>query len=334
MTLAFGITLLTPRAGLLAAAAVVPIGALILATSRVERARSVLRLPPPDRRTTVGRGVLLALVALLLVLAAMQPALRTHASVRARTDAEAFVVLDTSRSMLASHTPGGRTRLARAKQQALSLAARLQGIPLGVATFTDRVLPDLFPTADRGAFDSTVESVTIESPPPREVGTTATSFDALSTLATDGFFPPATHRRAVVLITDGESRAFDPATLAETLAGQGVHLAVVRVGDGGDRVWRSDGKPEAAYRPDPAGARESVARLRAATGSTADPVGTVRDALGTGPTTVVGVEPRSRTLSPFVAALALIPLLFVLGVSPRWLRGVTSLKSKGTLSGS
>jgi hypothetical protein len=326
--------LLTPRAGLLAAASVAPVAALALAASRVERARVLLRLPPPERRTVVGRGLLLALVALLLVLAAMQPAVRTHASVRARTDAEAFVVLDTSRSMLASHRPGGRTRLARAKRQALSLAATLQGVPLGVATFTDRVLPDLFPTADRGAFDSTVESVTIESPPPRDVGTTATSFDALSALATEGFFPPATRRRAVVLFTDGESRAFDPGTLAETLAGQGVHLAVVRVGDGADRVWRSDGKAEAAYRPDPSGARESVARLRAATGGAADPAAAVREALGTGPTTVVGVEPRSRTLSPFVAVLALIPLLLVLGISPGWLRGVTSLKSKGTLSGS
>jgi len=253
---------------------------------------------------------------------------KASASVRARTDAEAFVILDTSRSMLASPAPGSPTRLAAAKSVALQLATRLPGVPLGVATFTDRVLPDLFPTSDYAAYDSVVGSVVIEDPPPRDVNTVATTFDALTELATEGFFAPSAHRRAAVLITDGESRAFDPATIGDALSSHGIHLAVIRVGGGGDRVWRPDGRPEANYRPDPAGAALSVARLRSATGGGVDAAALVRRALGTGPTTVVGVEPRTRTLSPFVALLALVPLAFLLGLPPGWLRGVTFLRQR------
>lgn len=331
--LGFALTLLTPRAGYLAALAAVPVAALVVAAMRVERVRTLLRLPPPPGLGRVRRGALLAAVVLLLVVAAMQPAVRTQASLRARTDAAAFVVLDTSRSMLAAPSPGAATRLRRAKQAAIALGARLPGIPLGVATFTDRVLPDLFPTPDRGAFDSTVESVTAESPPPRDANTVATTFDALSPLATDGFFGAGVRRRAVILLTDGEGRAFDAGGLAETLASHGVRLAVVRVGGGGDRIWRPDGTVEAAYRPDPSLATQDVARLRAATGGGTDAAAVVREALGRGPTTVVGVQPRSRSLAPFAALLALIPLALVLGLPEGWLRRVTSSRSQARVEG-
>jgi hypothetical protein len=232
--------------------------------------------------------------------------------------------------MAASHAPGSPTRLARAKQAALALGSQLGGIPLGVATFTDRVLPDLFPTSDTAAYDSTIASLTANSPPPRDVNTVATTFDALNALATQGFFRPSVKKRAVVLITDGESRAFDPAAIADVLRSHGTALSVIRVGDGADRVWRSDGKPEANFRPDPAGARLNVARLERAAGVApgADAASVVKRAVGSGPTSVVGVEPRSRTLAPYVAALALLPLALLLRgrVSPEWLRRVTFWK--------
>jgi len=331
--LGFAVTLLTPRAGYLAALAVVPVAAFLVAATRADRVRTLLRLPAPASRGRVRRSVLLVAIVLLLVLAAAQPAVHTHASVRARTDAAAFVVLDTSRSMLAAPSAGSRTRLAQAKQAAIALGAKLTGVPLGVASFTDRVLPDLFPTPDRGVFDSTVESVTAESPPPRDVNTVATTFDALSPLATDGFFAPAAARRAVVLFTDGESRAFDATGLADTLRAHGIRLAVVRVGSGADRIWRSDGTAEAAYRPDPGLARQSVAQLRSATGGGTDPAVVIRHALGNGPTRVIGVEPRSRSLAPFAALLALVPLIALLGLPQGWLRGVTSSRDGARAEG-
>ena len=142
-------------------------------------------------------------------------------------------------------SPSAPKRLARAKRAALDAAASLGDVPVGVATFTDRVLPILFPTANRAAFDSAVEALTIEDPPPRDVNTVATSFGALAALGTQGFFPSRVHKRAAIVVTDGESRPFDPGTLASTLSGHGIRLAVVPVGTGGDRVFRPDGKPEA-----------------------------------------------------------------------------------------
>lgn len=325
--LAFAVSFLTPRAAWLAVLVLIPLAALAVAARRVDRVRTALRLPDPGSGGSRRRAALVVAIALLLVLAAMQPVVRAHTSVRERSDAAAFVVVDVSRSMAASHSPGSPTRLARAKQAAYKLGGELAGVPLGVATFTDRVLPNLFPTSDTAAFDSTVSSLVPNSPPPRDVNQVATTFDALNALATEGFFRPSVHRRAVVLITDGESRAFDPAGIAGELRSHGITLSVVRVGDGADRVWRFDGKPEAAYRPDPAGAQLNIARLDRATGVApgATPASIVRRAIGSGPTSVVGVEPRSRTLAPVLAGLALIPLaLLLLGEAPPGsLRGVT-----------
>ena len=330
--LAFAVSFLTPRAAWLVVLVLVPLAALAVAAHRVERVRDALRLRDPGTGGLRRRAALLISVVLLLVLAAMQPVVRAHTSVRERSDAAAFVVVDVSRSMAASHAPDSPTRLARAKQAAYALGARLGGVPIGVATFTDRVLPNLFPTSDTAAFDSTISSLTANSPPPRDVNNVATTFDALTALATQGFFRQSVHRRAVVLITDGESRAFDPAGIANELRSHEIALAVVRVGDGADRVWRSDGKAEAAFRPDPAGARLGVVRLERAAGVApgADPASIVRRAIGSGPTSVVGVEPRSRTLAPVFAALALLPLgLLLLGeASPRWLRDVTFPRRK------
>jgi hypothetical protein len=196
-----------------------------------------------------------------------------------------------------------------------------------VATLTDRTLPDLFPSSDRAAFDSAVSSLTVEDPPPREVSTVATTFDALRQVATQGFFAQTVRKRAIVLVTDGESRAFDPDLVARSLGDHGIQLAIVRVGGGADRVWRADGKPEANFRPDPRGAALSVGRLASAAHA---PTGVgsgrvVARALGSGPSAVVGVQPRTRALSPIPALLALLPLALLLGAGAArdQLRGVT-----------
>lgn len=314
MTVAASLSFLTPRAGAALLLALVPLVALGIGARRVERVREVLRLTPAAHSHNRRRAGLLVLTIALLALAATQPVVRTQASLRTRTDAQVFVVLDTSRSMAAAPSPRGATRLARAKRIAISLGSRLGDVPVGVATFTDRVLPDLFPTANRAAFDSSVSAVTIEDPPPREASTVATTFDALSALATQGFFPDGVHKRAVVVVTDGESAPFDPAAVASALAHHGVRLVVVRVGTGADRVWTQDGSPEPDYRPDPAGAQLAVASLEAALGDrdTSDPAAFARAAVGSGPSVRAGMELRTRTLAPVPALLALVPLLLLL----------------------
>jgi von Willebrand factor type A domain len=313
--LAAAFAFLTPWAGLLVALALVPLGVLHTTHRRANDVRRLLGLAAPASSRLRTRSLVIVVATSLLALAAMQPVVRTERSVRQRTDAEAFVVIDTSRSMAAAPSPSGSSRLARAKREALALASSFGDIPVGLATFTDRVLPDLFPTTNQATFDSAVSALGLESPPPRDVNRVATTFDALTELATQGFFPRTAQKRAIIVVTDGESRPFDPAGVGRSLTDHGIQLAVLRVGSGADRVFRPDGQPEAGYRPDPDGAALSVARLtaaaRAPTGAGA--VATIVRKLGTGPAVMVDSTPHARALGPLPALLALIPVFLLLG---------------------
>ena len=109
--------------------------------------------------------------------------------------------------MLARSGADAPTRLGRAKAAAIKLRSALPEIPVGVASLTDRTLPHLFPSADADVFRATVGlALDIEKPPPRSSFiTNATSFDSLATVATQRFFSPPAARRAVVVLTDGET---------------------------------------------------------------------------------------------------------------------------------
>ena len=316
------LTFQTPLGGLLALLALVPLAAFAVAERRIRAARRILRLPEPSARRARLRLAAVASVPLLLGLAATQPALRTRSSSPVRADAAVFVVLDTSTSMSASASAHAPTRLAQARRIAVAVGAQLPGIPLGVATFTDRVLPDSFPSADPAIFASTVRMVTIESPPPRETSRVATDFAALGELRTAGFFTHAQTHRALLLITDGESVAFNATALARTLAASPrIHVVVVRVGGGADRLRTANGRPGGTYRPDPAGAQRSVAQLAAATGGQAFAGGSagvaaaLRSEIGTGTTVRVASEPETRSLAVYIVILGVIPLLLVVRIA-------------------
>jgi hypothetical protein len=313
------LTFATPLAGLLALLVLFPLAALALGLRRVAHARAVLRLAAPGRRSGWYRTAAVAAVPLLLAIAATQPGLRRHSTVSVRADAAVFVVIDTSESMGAASGPHASSRLAQAKRVALGVGASLDGIPLGVATFTDRVLPNLFPTADGAVFSSTIEGVGVDSPPPRETSRVATGFSALAALGTQGFFTRAQKHRAILLITDGESRTFDAAALARSLASSpGAHLVIVRVGGGGDRLYAADGTASSVYRADPAGARQAVSQLasatngRAFTAGSSGVVGALRDAVGSGSRVSVRARPETDSLTQYVVLLALLPLLVIL----------------------
>jgi hypothetical protein len=312
------VTFLSPAAGLVAVAVVLPVAALALAERRLAYARALLRLAQPGAG---GRGATIAAlmaVPILLGLAAAQPAVRTLQGARVRTDAETVFVLDISRSMLASPQPGGPTRLGRARRAALRLRSAIGDVPSGVATLTDRALPDLFPNGDPATFDSTVQHVEIEQPPPQNVNATATTFAPLADVATHGYFSPSAQRRLIVLLTDGEARPFSAAAVARALrAGPGASLVLVRIGSGEERVYGPSGRPE-VYRPDPQSGA-ALDGLAAAAGGRVfaendlgDAEAAMRSALGSGPSAPRGREPRTTPLAPYVAGAAVLPLLFVL----------------------
>jgi hypothetical protein len=278
-----------------------------------------LRLSAPDPGAQRRRYAAVISVPLLIALALAQPAWRRHGSVPTRTDAGVFVVVDTSNSMAAAASAHAPWRLEQAKRIALGVGSRLPGVPLGVATFTDRVLPNAFPTTDAAVFDSTIRSLTIDSPPPRETARVATDLSALAAFQRADFFTRAQRHRALLLLTDGESSPFDASAVAGALAASPrIRVVVVRVGGGRDRLHAAGGKAGGSYRADPAGARRAIAQLTAATsgrsftGSAAGIAAALRADIGAGATTKVASTPETRTLAPIIALISLVPLIFSL----------------------
>jgi hypothetical protein len=313
------LVLLTPLGALAVGGVLLVVLAFVAAARRVGAVRSALRLEAPRHR---DRTLLAALVAVVLLaaLVAVQPAWEARSERQVRSNAQVDVVLDTSRSMLASASPGAPTRLARAKAAAVAIRTGLPDVPVGVGTLTDRVLPNLLPSASEESFDATVrEAIGIEQPPPASVGLTATTLAALAQVPSSGTFSPGARQRALVVLTDGESRPFDPVAVAAALGrSPATALVLVQVWGAGESIFGGDGRPESAYRPDPA-SRAMLASLAEASGGsvftegqTGRAVDAVRRALGTGPTAKAGLERRTHPLGRYVALVAFVPLALVL----------------------
>jgi hypothetical protein len=313
-------TFLTPLAALAALAAVLPLAAWAVGQRHAVAVGSALGLAPPGRRQSVKAWTAAGAI-VVLGLAAAQPALTHNPSARVRTDAAALFVFDTSRSMAASTTPTAPTRLDRAVAAARHLRAAIADVPSGVATLTDRVLPDLLPVADVGSFDAVAgRAVAIESPPPAGTDIRATTYSALGDIASGGYFPAKTTTRLVVLLTDGESNPVDTTEVARQLSpARGYRFIAVRFWRSEEAVYKATGKPETAYRPDPLG-RVVLGDVASALGGRAFEEGKVgaaasylRHAAGTGPTrTAAATTPSRSPLAPYLALVAFLCLFFAL----------------------
>jgi hypothetical protein len=314
-----GVSFLTPVAAVFALLALVPLGVFLARRRRAEQVRVALRLAQPRARSRWLLAACLVAVPVLVGVAAAQPVITSARTVPQRSDAEVFVVIDTSRSMLASQSSGEPTRFDRARGEATALQDELVGIPIGIASFTDRVLPHLFPTVDQRVFRETMdEAIGIERPPPStSFGTNVTSLDALGGVPTLNYFRPAANRRALVVFTDGESQPVSSVLSTDFSRKPRVDVTFVRIGDAGERIYES-GVAEAAYEPDPAARTTTAAAAALVRGrvlderQVAEAAAGVREALGAGPTLDRRIEGSRRALMPFVALLSILPLAFVL----------------------
>jgi hypothetical protein len=312
------LTLLTPLAALLVLVAAVPLAALRAGETRVRAVAQTLGLPVGP----VGRAPVAAVVAVaaLLGLAAAQPVLAFEAGKRVRADAEVYVVFDTTLSMMAAESPRAVPRFARAKETALRLRAELGDVRVGIASFTDRVLPHLFPSSDAELYAATLErAVRINHPPPeRQWEARATTFGSLDALATRNFYAPSASARAFVLLTDGETREYSLPALAAVLGRPPkVTPILVHVSRDGELLYL-DGRIDRDYESDPR-SDAALADLARATGGTVvaeDDVGrvasSVRAALGDGEYVVEGRQRRTLQLAPWLALLAALPLAFLI----------------------
>ncbi|MFY9579437.1 MAG: vWA domain-containing protein [Gaiellaceae bacterium] len=312
------VAFLTPLAALAVLLAGIPLGAWFFLVRRDSRARRALSLPRPMRASRLGPALAIAGTAALIGVAAAQPVIQRQTAHRERTDAEAYVVFDISRSMAASPGPNAPDRMERARKFALALRPRLAAIPIGVASFTDRVLPHLFPTPDESAFAGvTRRAIGVEQPPPqRFYANRATALNSLESFVTAAFFRPETRYRAVIVLTDGESQPVSAGLAATLRKPPGVHVVFVHVWRSDDRIYPTS-VADPNYHPDP-NSGAVLARAAATLGGkvvSENDVGAAaaatREALGSGPIRKVS-ETARVALMPWVTLAAFLPLGFVL----------------------
>ena len=311
---------LSPRGAVAIVGVVVPLLALVLVRRRAGRVRRTLGLDEPR-----AAGLVLAVSSVIVAgaclgLAAAQPVVEQTETLRTRTDAEAFVVLDVSRSMLARRGSGGSTRFERAKAAAVGLRAALPEIRVGIVSLTDRALPHLFPSIDQDVFEATIDrSLGIERPPPRSsFASLATSLETLTTIRTHRFFAPAARERLLVVLTDGESQPIAGARLGSLFRRPpAIDVVFVHFWHPDERVFAA-GRPEPQYRPDRSArvVLDGLATLLSGNVYSENELGeaarTARGHLGSGPTVVRGELSGEIALAPYLAAAALAPLALLL----------------------
>jgi hypothetical protein len=241
-----GLSFLTPLGSLFVLAAAVPLAALVHAERRARVVRALFGVRGPGRRALLPVVLALLLLPALVAVAAAQPVVVRSHLVSERPDAQAYVLMDTSLSMSAAPGRLKPPRLARAKAIALEVEHALPDVPMGIASWTDRVLPNLLPTVDRTLFERTLaQSVAIDRPPPSDTHHgRATTFDAMAQLLDSNYFSPGVQRRLVVVLTDGEATKISPLLRLVPPEQRGTFL-YVHVWNAADRI------PGTRYVPDP-----------------------------------------------------------------------------------
>jgi hypothetical protein len=313
------VAFLTPLGALVVFAALAPLGVYRARARRVREIRGVLDLREPQPRSR--RSFVAALVAVcgLVALAAAQPVLATSRTQRERSDAQVFLVVDTSRSMLASARPGAPTRFDRAREIAQELANGLPEVPVGVASMTDGLLPHLFPTTDRRVLGATLgKTLNIESPGPSTFfSTRATTFDALEAAPTLNYFPPAAKKRVLVVLTDGETRLLQRDLASAFRREPRIGTVFAHIWEPDERIYLT-GVAEFGYAADPR-SETALARIASIVGgrvvSERDSEGLVRavtDLLGSGPTVARPHEGNRVALMPWITLATFVPLGYVL----------------------
>lgn len=309
-----GLSFLTPLDALFALAAVVPLAALVAVERRSERVRRAFGLALPRRRVLAPVVLALVLLPALVAVAAAQPIVVRERFVRERADAQAFFVLDTSLSMSARPSLTGASRLARAKAAALRLRSALGDVPVGIATMTDRTLPNLMPTTDVALFRRTLaQSVSIDSPPPSQpYRDRATTLEALIPISESKFFSPGVVHRILVVFTDGEASRLPSSAKYEIRRGGFTAPLLVHVWGADDRVYRN-GRPDPRYVPDPTSS-QALADFAQVTAGRAFDVSQLGDVAAA--VQAMAGKARAHTTVDAYARVALAPWFVLAGVVP------------------
>jgi hypothetical protein len=338
------ISFVTPLAALFAVSALVPVAVFLRRLVRIREIRAALGLAEPARTSLLSIVAALAAVPVLLGVAAAQPVVKTTRTIAERTDVQLFAVFDTSRSMLASERPGAATRFDRARRIALELRPELPEVPFGIATFADGAIPHLFPTTDQTVFAATLErTVRIgEAPQGGLACSTRACYDALRATTLDSladfpelnYFPPAAKKRLLVVFTDGETRPLEHGLARAFSTRPRIETVLIHVWRPGERIYET-GVAEGGYRSDPA-SRAAIHGVATAIGGRVleeeearSAASAIRELIGEGETVDRRHEGGRLALMPFITALAIVPLAFVLVRRNLWWSGLPRLRRPG-----
>jgi Ca-activated chloride channel family protein len=202
------------------------------AATRARRRRELLlgaqavRLAPRFRlRRRLLRDALLSGAVCLCVVALAGPQVGTWMRAVQERGVDVMVVLDTSRSMLASDL--APSRLERARREVRGLLDRMHGDRIGLVSFAGdaRLVCPL--TTDPASFRLFLDDV--------DSATNATGGTAVAEgldLAVESFDPDVTTARVVLLLTDGEDHDSDPPAteIAYKARARGIPVHVVAFG--------------------------------------------------------------------------------------------------------
>ena len=316
-----GLAFAHPYAALAALAGLVPLAVAVLQLRTERRVRRGLDLPEPRPVPGLVRPVALACLFVLLGLAAARPALRLQHERTVRTDVQVNVVLDSSRSMLAASAPGRPERWQRAAAFAARLQRDLPGVPIGLSSMTNRVLPYLFPTSDPRAYQLVLqEAYGIQKPPPAlTIDRWLTTFDSLNEGTVRRLFSPNVHRRVLVVLSDAETRQFEARTVLRQLEQAGTTPVVVRFWSAGERIFQPGAASYRATQPGVLNTLRAAGWPAYSESQLGAAVRRIRAAVGSGPSVRAGYAQEEVQLAWWLALAAFLPLLLLVGQGG-WLR--------------
>ncbi|MCS6979945.1 MAG: VWA domain-containing protein [Flavobacteriales bacterium] len=174
-------------------------------------------------RPWISAGLLI-IAYILTVCTAAGPRWGTVEKMETRTVHDIIVALDVSKSMLAEDLKPNR--LERAKLSIKNLIRRRKQDRFGLVIFAGTAAVQLPLTTDKAAADQLIDKVSTES---LNVG--GTHISAALQRCLQAFGPPGQAARALILITDGEDHEEGALEAAKELAGQGIRIFTIGLGN-------------------------------------------------------------------------------------------------------
>ena len=229
----------------------VPLPGVLIVWSRHRQKRQAARLvhpnsmprrrnPAPDAIFNAQLGLILISLALIIT-AAAGPRWGEREEIVLSSGRNVLILLDVSRSMLA--TDVRPNRLERAKADLADLLAELQGDRAGIMAFRNGTALLCPFTTDRAFLSQTLSGITIDSAPRGE-----TDIGGAITAALATFKDLDVHHNAIILISDGEDLTGRAVEKAAEAREQGIPIFCVGIGDAKGATIPTNGNTPMSYR--------------------------------------------------------------------------------------